>query len=198
MTRFRLFSIGIGCLLIAACAMQNPSSEQSVSSVTEASSSNTSETVLHSFTADDHVTFPTGSASLVITKSVEPFDKTILDGRTVQTDYCSTLTQGQASSLHAAFDNTMMTVYTISDPRFSRWNDADLFVVYVLPNAAHYTTMAAFKHDFDFCAVAGQYPTTLNGSWLVMISALCGGAGGPSADECSAVDTLIEGHIQLR
>lgn len=76
----------------------------------------------------------------------------------------------------------------------------DTFVVTVFPNKAGYTSLEAFKKDFDVCA-AGEmaYPTMMNSHSLLFVSA-CGtgysdGSGKPVG--CAVIQDAVQPTLKL-
>ncbi|MBU0645866.1 hypothetical protein KJ611_00075 [Patescibacteria group bacterium] len=78
---------------------------------------------------------------------------------------------------------------------------ANVYVVTVIPNAPGYETLDQFKKDFDFCAVGGDYyPHALSAGWLMFVSSCGSGyrdeSGRPVG--CEEVEKALGDSLKLK
>lgn len=134
--------------------------------------------------------------SVKVEKIAFPFTSAELMARATE---CQTgATQAHVDSVVALFQEMQATRYTFHYLKPTQDGD---FVVLVVPNAPKYSTMDAFKKDFDICAAGGDsYPIRLTANNLMFENA-CGtgfddGSGKPHG--CDVMSKKLEPTLSIQ
>jgi len=133
-----------------------------------------------------------------VSKTTAPFSYTADQLKSMAAECNTQHETGYFDKLVAKFSGAAKTVYTFKYQGDGQ--DAGIYTVTLLPNKANYASLDQFRKDFDICAAGGDtYPTMLNSSWILFVSA-CGtgfddGSGRPHG--CEEIRKIVEPSLKL-
>lgn len=144
------------------------------------------------------ISYENPNFAITLNKSIMPFSYNA-EELTAMAEECGNQTSpNYFSQLLEKFSQTDKTVYSFNYVGASQ--EADTFIITVIPNKANYKTMEEFKNDFDICGAGGEeYPSMLNDNWLLFVNA-CGSGfddGSGAVNGCSEIKTAIEPSLKL-
>lgn len=134
-----------------------------------------------------------------VSKNTVPVDYTGDQLLAMMQECGNTQTQEYADALAATFTGVNKTVYNFAYTGDSQ--EPNTFAVTLVPNKAAYSSLNAFKKDFDQCVAGGDaYPSMLNDAWLLFVNSCGSGTDDGSEKQigCEAAREIIEPTLRLK
>lgn len=156
------------------------------------------KTNTNSIKSNNPLSYSINSNPISVSKENSQFNYT-LDQLISMAQECGTSqTKEYFIDLISKFKNSKKITYSFK--YLDQGQEADTFVVTILPNKASYASLEEYKKDFNQCYAGGNaYPKMMNENWLLFVNSCStgfdDGSGKPIG--CLEVRNIVEPTLQL-